>query len=55
MAAKRKFCVVPAPTKAQAVYNTINGDITEACPASILRDSEGSTLYLDNDSSKLLN
>lgn len=55
MAAKRKFCVVPAPTKAQAVYNTINGDITEACPASILRDSDGSTLYLDNDSSKLLN
>lgn len=55
MAAKRRFCVVPAPTKAQAVYNTINGDVAETCPASILRNSDGSVLYLDNDSSKLLN
>jgi len=54
MAAKRRFCVVPASTKAQAVYNTINGDVSEACPASVLRMSEGTTLYLDSDSSSLL-
>ena len=54
MAAKRRFCVVPALTKAQAVYNTINGEVSEACPASVLRMSEGTTLYLDNDSSSLL-
>ena len=54
MAAKRRFCVVPAPTKAQAVYNTINGEVNERCPASILRKSDGSVLYLDNDSSSLL-
>lgn len=55
MSAKRKFCIVPAETKAQAVYNTINGNIVEECPASVLRSSEGATLYLDNDSSRLLN
>ena len=54
MAAKRRFCVVPASTKAHAVYNTINGVVSEVCPASILRMSEGTTLYLDNDSSSLL-
>ena len=54
MAAKRRFCVVPASTKAQAVYNTINGPVSESCPASVLRVSEGTTLYLDNDSSSLL-
>ena len=48
------FCIVPAKTKAQAVYNTVNGEITELCPASILRTREGAKLYLDNDSSKLL-
>lgn len=54
MAAKRRFCVVPASTKAHAVYNTINGVVSEVCPASVLRTSEGTTLYLDNDSSSLL-
>ena len=54
MAAKRRFCVVPDSTKAHAVYNTINGVVSEVCPASILRMSEGTTLYLDNDSSSLL-
>ena len=54
MAAKRRFCVVPAATKAHAVYNTINGVVSEVCPASVLRTSEGTTLYLDNDSSSLL-
>lgn len=31
------FCIVPAPTKATAVYETLNGSIDEHCPASILR------------------
>ena len=45
------FCVVPAATKANAVYSVINGEITDACPASILRRHSCATLYLEPDSS----
>ncbi len=48
------FCIVPAPTKAKAVYETLNGKIDEHCPASILRLQENAILYLDDQSSKLL-
>ena len=48
------FCIVPAPTKARAVYETLNGSIDEHCPASILRMHNNAKLYLDNESSKLL-
>ena len=48
------FCIVPAPTKAKAVYETLHGSIDEHCPASILRTHEDAILYLDNESSKLL-
>lgn len=48
------FCIVPAPTKAKAVYETLNGSIDEHCPASILRKHENAKLYLDNESAKLL-
>lgn len=48
------FCIVPAPTKANAVYETLNGTIDEHCPASVLRLHENAKLYLDEQSSKLL-
>ena len=48
------FCIVPALTKAKAVYETLNGSIDEHCPASILRLHDNAVLYLDNESSKLL-
>lgn len=48
------FCIVPAKTKANAVYETLNGSIDEHCPASVLRTHENAKLYLDNESSKLL-
>lgn len=48
------FCIVPAATKANAVYETLNGTIDEHCPASILRTHDNAVLYLDNESSKLL-
>ncbi|MBQ8685602.1 MAG: 6-phosphogluconolactonase [Clostridia bacterium] len=53
--AKRIFCVVPAPTKANAVKNTVYGDITPDCPASILRTHPSAILYCDKDSGKYLN
>ena len=48
------FCIVPAPTKANAVKATVCGEIGEACPATILRRHKSAILYLDPDSSALL-
>ena len=53
-AGKYQFCVVPAATKANAVKNTVNGDINEKCPATILRTLENATLFCDNDSGALI-
>lgn len=54
MAAKYRFCVVPAPTKANAAKAMLNDAIDEHCPCTILRRTSGSILYLDADSSALL-
>ena len=54
VAAPWLFCIVPAATKAKAVYETINGRIDEHCPASILRTRDNAKLYLDDKSSALL-
>ena len=48
------YCIVPAKTKANAVYATLNGEITPDCPASVLRTHPCATLYLDPDSASLL-
>ena len=48
------FCIVPAKTKAEAVRKTVEGDIGEVCPATILRKHKNAVLYLDGDSSALL-
>ncbi len=44
------FCMVPGPTKSDAVTKTLNGPVDESCPASILRTHPGAKLYLDTDS-----
>lgn len=48
------FCIVPAPSKARAVKETLTGSIDEHCPASILRTHKSAVLYLDRDSAALL-
>jgi glucosamine-6-phosphate deaminase len=48
--AERLFCIVPARAKRAAVDATLNGPISTACPASILRQHADCTLYLDADS-----
>ena len=48
------FCIVPAATKAKAVKDTLTGEIGEWCPATILRRHASAILYLDGDSSALL-
>lgn len=52
VAANRIFCMVPGRTKAEAVYRTVFGDITETCPASILQKHENAILYIDKDSGR---
>ncbi len=49
------FCTVPAATKAEAVYKTVNSEINEAVPATIMRRHKHAALYCDKDSgAKLL-
>ena len=49
------FCIVPFKNKAQAVYQTVYGEVSEKCPASILRRKENSSLYLDPESAERIN
>ena len=51
MSGKRLYCIVPAKTKANAVKDTLNNEIGEACPATVLRRHNNAVLYLDGDSS----
>ncbi len=52
---KHLFIVVPGPTKARAVYRTLNAEIGPHCPATILRTHPSATLYLDFKSASQLN
>ncbi len=55
MRPKYVFCMVPAKTKAQAVHDTIyNKEISEKCPATILRKHPAATLYIEPDSASLV-
>jgi glucosamine-6-phosphate deaminase len=53
--AKFIYCMVPGPTKALAVKRALKGPISTDCPASILKKHREATLFLDQDSSKLIN
>jgi len=48
------YCIVPAKTKAEAVFNTVKGEIRERVPASILRLHSNAVLYTDKDSASLI-
>ena len=48
------FCIVPAKTKAWAVYHTINDTISEKIPATCLRKHKNAVLYIDADSAGML-
>ena len=48
------FCIVPTVLKAPAVKATVEGPVSETCPASILRTVPGSILYLDDAAASLL-
>ncbi|GAB5537340.1 MAG: glucosamine-6-phosphate deaminase [Rubricoccaceae bacterium] len=46
--------VVPALSKAGAVRATVEGPITESCPATLMRTHPDARLFLDPDSASLL-
>jgi glucosamine-6-phosphate deaminase len=48
------ICVVPTIRKANAVYRALCGEVTTACPSSILRNHPNAALYLDEDSASML-
>lgn len=48
------FCTVPASTKADAVYKTVNNDINEKLPATIMRRHDNAVMYCDRDSGEKL-
>jgi len=52
--ARRMVCVVPERRKAAAVRAALQGPITTACPASILRQQPHCTLFLDAESAALV-
>jgi glucosamine-6-phosphate deaminase len=54
LGAHRVLVVVPEARKAPAVRAALCGEISTACPASILRRQANATLYLDPESSALL-
>lgn len=52
MSAKHLICTVPASTKVEAVYRTLNWEITEKCPATIMRKHSDARMYLDVNSAE---
>lgn len=47
MSGRHLYCSVPGPTKREAVKATLEGPVTTQCPASILRNHQDCTLYVD--------
>jgi len=54
MRCKAISCVVPDERKAEAVFNTLNAEISTGCPATILRTHPDTILYLDEGSASKL-
>ena len=52
MNCKTLCCTVPDERKSEAVYNTLSGDVSTSCPASILRKHDNAVLYLDRFAAK---
>ena len=53
-AARKMLCIVPESRKAEAVHNALNGPVSTAGPASILRQTPHARLLLDRDAAARL-
>lgn len=54
ISAEYLFIVAPGKSKANAIKKTLEGEVTENCPATILRKHKNAKLYLDKDSASSL-
>lgn len=54
MSATKVICLAPESRKAKPVRDLLEGPVSTACPASILRRQSHATLFLDRDSTSLL-
>jgi len=54
MQAKKILILASGANKAEAVYKLVNGNVTEAVPASILQNHPDCTLIIDKEAAKLL-
>lgn len=52
--AQKMICISPETRKAKAIQTALQGPVSPACPASILRKQAHATLLLDTDSAALL-
>ena len=52
VSAKALICTVPCETKAAAVKATLNDEISNKCPSTIMRLHDNAKMFLDKDSSK---
>lgn len=48
------LCMVPGSNKAEAIAHTLQDEISEQYPSTILRNHANAWLYIDNDSAALL-
>lgn len=55
MSCKAISCVVPDARKAEAVFNSLFGEISTKCPGSILRQHPETRLFLDEGSASKIN
>ena len=54
ISAKKVVCVAPETRKAKAVQAMLEGPVSTDCPASFLRTQGQATLFVDADSTSLL-
>jgi len=54
MSAQKLCIVVPGKLKANAVHNSLYGEITTDCPASVLRTHPNAALFLESESASKL-
>jgi glucosamine-6-phosphate deaminase len=52
--AERIFCVVPGPTKAEAVFHTLKSEVSVRYPSTCLRGHPSARMYLDRLSAAML-
>ena len=54
MDAKRILLIASGKNKAEAIYQTVKGEVSTDCPASILQRHPDVTIVVDEDAASLL-